>query len=188
MNRFGIWLLVIFLVLGIGFVLLVRSADDAPVVTTGDVPAAEPGALAMPVEGVAPAQLADTWNDSRGGGARNHNAIDIMAPRGTPVRAATAGTVEKIFESDLGGHTVYLRSDDGGTVTYYAHLDSYAPGLAEGQKVATGAPIGRVGFTGDASPDGPHLHFEVHRMAPGEKWHQGTSVNPYPLLTGKLAG
>ncbi len=187
MNRFGLWLLLIFLALGAGFVLLLRSADDAPVVTTTSGDGSSSGAMRIPVAGVRPEQLTDSWNETRGGGARGHDAIDIMAPRGTPVVAATAGTVERIFESRLGGHTVYLRSADGGTVTYYAHLDSYAPGLAEGQAVAAGGPLGRVGSTGSASPDAPHLHFEVHRMAPGEAWHQGTATNPYPLLTGKLA-
>ena len=142
-----------------------------------------PAGLAVPVAGVELRDLADTYTQSRGGGARVHNAIDIMAPRGRPVLAAAPGTVEKLFFSRGGGGiSAYVRSDDRQWIYYYAHLDAYAPGLAEGQRVARGTPIGTVGFTGNANPAGPHLHFAVHRMAAGEDWHEGTPVNPYPLL------
>jgi murein DD-endopeptidase MepM/ murein hydrolase activator NlpD len=144
-----------------------------------------PGGLAVPVAGIRADQLQDTYTQSRAGGARVHNAIDIMAPRGTPVIAAAPGTVEKLFFSGGGGGiTAYVRSPDRNWIFYYAHLDAYAPGLREGQAVAQGDPIGTVGFTGNANPAGPHLHFAVHRMAPGEDWHGGTAVNPYPLLAG----
>jgi murein DD-endopeptidase MepM/ murein hydrolase activator NlpD len=109
-----------------------------------------------------------------------------MAPEGTPVLAATPGTVEKLFFSDGGGgNTIYIRSDDGRWIYYYAHLSSYAPGLAEGQRVKRGQVIGRVGHTGNASASGPHLHFAINRMEPGQKWYQGEPINPYPLLAGK---
>ena len=145
-----------------------------------------PSGLAIPVAGKTARDLVDTYTASRSGGARVHNAIDIMADRGTPVLAAAPGTIEKLYFSDGGGGiSAYVRSDDGQWIYYYAHLDAYAPGLAEGQRVARGAPIGTVGSTGNASPDGPHLHFAVHRMASGESWHEGTPVNPYPLLTGR---
>lgn len=145
-----------------------------------------PSGLAIPVAGKASRDLVDTYTASRSGGARVHNAIDIMADRGTPVIAAAPGTIEKLYFSDGGGGvSAYVRSDDGQWIYYYAHLDAYAPGLAEGQRVARGAPIGTVGSTGNASPQGPHLHFAVHRMAQGESWHEGTPVNPYPLLTGR---
>ncbi|HEX8263362.1 MAG TPA: M23 family metallopeptidase [Allosphingosinicella sp.] len=144
-----------------------------------------PGGLAVPVAGIKAEDLQDTYTQSRAGGARVHNAIDIMAPRGTPVIAAAPGTVEKLFFSGGGGGiTAYVRSPDRQWIFYYAHLDAYAPGLHEGQAVAQGDPIGTVGFTGNANPAGPHLHFAVHRMAPGEAWHGGTAVNPYPLLAG----
>jgi murein DD-endopeptidase MepM/ murein hydrolase activator NlpD len=147
-----------------------------------------PGGLAIPVAGIGAAQLQDTYTQSRAGGARVHNAIDIMAPRGTPVVAAAPGTVEKLFFSQGGGGiTAYVRSPDRQWIFYYAHLDAYAPGLREGQVIAQGDPIGTVGFTGNADPAGPHLHFAVHRMAPGEDWHAGTAVNPYPLLVGPRA-
>jgi murein DD-endopeptidase MepM/ murein hydrolase activator NlpD len=142
------------------------------------------GQLMVPVQGVARADLRDSWSDPRDGGARTHHALDILAPAGTPVLAATGGRVEKLFESKLGGHTVYVRSPDGGTVYYYAHLDRYAPTLVEGQVIGTGQVLGSVGSTGDADAAAPHLHFEIHRMAPGEGWWQGEGVDPYPLLKG----
>lgn len=138
--------------------------------------------LIIPVNGVWQAALTDTWGDARGDGTREHHAIDIMAPKGTPVVAAAAGTVEKIFESKNGGHTVYVRRLDPAWVDYYAHLDAYAPNLKEGQKLGQGDLIGSVGSTGDASEEAPHLHYEIKKMGPGEKWWQGTEVNPYPLL------
>lgn len=139
------------------------------------------GPLVIPVAGIAANQLADTFDDARGEG-RVHDAIDIMAPRGTPVIAAAAGTVEKLFDSKLGGTTIYIRRDGGQWIDYYAHLDAYAPGLAEGQKVPQGHMIGTVGSTGDASPEAPHLHYAINAMAPGEGWWQGKAINPYPLL------
>jgi len=144
-----------------------------------------PSGLAIPVAGVKPEQLVDTYSAARAGG-RVHDANDIMAPRGTLVIAAAPGTVEKLFFSHGGGGiTAYVRSPDGQWQYYYAHLDGYAPGLHEGQAVKQGDPIGRVGSTGDASPTAPHLHFAVNRMAPGQRWWQGTPINPYPLLAGK---
>lgn len=144
-----------------------------------------PAGLVIPVVGVKQSQLQDTFTAARAGG-RRHDAIDIMAPEGTPVVATAPGTIEKLFESvGKGGTTLYERSEDGRWTYYYAHLAAYAPGLAEGQKVQRGSPIGFVGHTGDASPDGPHLHMAINQMAQGEKWYQGTPINPYPLLAGK---
>ena len=102
--------------------------------------------------------------------------------RARPVIAAAAGTVEKLFDSKLGGHTLYSRRPGGQWIDYYAHLDAYVPGLAEGQKIAQGVMIGAVGSTGDASPEAPHLHYAINAMAPGEGWWQGKAVNPYPML------
>jgi len=146
------------------------------------VPVAGQNGLIIPVEGIAARSLVDTYRASRGGGSRVHNAIDIMAPRGTPILAAAAGTVERLHNSRLGGITIYIRSEDNQWVHYYAHLDARAPGLAAGARVETGQNIGTVGFTGNASPAGPHLHFAVYRMSAGQRWYQGTPVNPYPLL------
>ena len=145
------------------------------------------GDLIIPVEGVAPSQLSDTFNDRRGGGERRHEALDIMAPRGTAVIAAAPGKVEKLFKSDAGGNTIYVRSEDRRTIYYYAHLDRYAAGLTEGQTVNRGQPIGFVGSTGDANPAAPHLHFEVVRTSPEAKWWEpGTPINPYVLLGGRV--
>ncbi|HKN41616.1 MAG TPA: M23 family metallopeptidase [Sphingomicrobium sp.] len=157
-----------------------------PPVTVAEGVVVGPTGLAIPVAGVKPDQLVDTYTQARAGGQRIHDAIDIMAAEGTPVIAAAPGKVEKLFFSNGGGGiTAYVRSDDGRWIYYYAHLLSYAPGLAEGQKVARGSPIGRVGHTGNANPAGPHLHFAIFRMNPGERWWQGTAINPYPLLAGE---
>ncbi|WP_310530864.1 M23 family metallopeptidase [Novosphingobium sp.] len=140
--------------------------------------------LVIPVEGVAPRQLVDTFTQARAGGMRRHDAIDIMAPTGTPVRAASAGRLEKLFLSRDGGNTIYLRSPDRRVIYYYAHLDQYAPDLVEGQPVSAGQVIGTVGFSGNANPAGPHLHFAMLVTRPEARWHeQAMPVNPYPLLT-----
>ncbi|MBJ6121293.1 M23 family metallopeptidase [Sphingomonas mollis] len=148
---------------------------------------ASPGVLVMPVAGVARDAVTDSWGDARGGGTRGHRGTDIMAPRGTPVVAAADGRVEKLFQSDLGGTTIYIRSADGHWIHYYAHLAGYAPGLHEGQVVKAGEQIAYVGDTGDAGPGNYHLHFGVQRMHGGEGWWQGEDVNPYPLLAGTAA-
>jgi murein DD-endopeptidase MepM/ murein hydrolase activator NlpD len=158
----------------------------APAVTVAEGVIVGPTGLAVPVVGVKPRELADTYTQARAGGARRHDAIDIMAPTGRPVVAAAPGRVEKIFFSPGGGgNTVYVRSDDKRWIYYYAHLSAYAPGLHEGRHLLRGAPVGFVGATGNANPAGPHLHFAINRMEPGEKWWQGTAINPYPLLAGK---
>ncbi|MES2121078.1 MAG: M23 family metallopeptidase [Pseudomonadota bacterium] len=166
-----------------GPVVTVKPENAPPVAVSQQVLVA-PSGLALPVVGIKPEQLADTFESARGAG-RPHDAIDIMAAESTPVIAAADGTIEKLFNSARGGITIYERSADQQWIYYYAHLQSYAPGLAEGQQVKRGQVIGRVGHTGNASAPGPHLHFAVNRMAPGERWWNGTPINPYPLLAGK---
>lgn len=158
-----------------------------PPVTLSPAPSATPpsSALLLPVAGINAAQLSNTYDDARGGGTRTHEALDIMAPRGTPVLAAVDGTVRKLFTSDAGGLTIYQFDPTGTYCYYYAHLDAYAPGLREGQTIKRGDVIGTVGSTGNANPDGPHLHFAIFLLGPEKKWHEGTPVNPYPLLTGR---
>jgi peptidoglycan LD-endopeptidase LytH len=152
--------------------------DNAP------QPVLAPSGLAIPVAGIGADRLVDTYTQSRGS-VRIHNAIDIMAPAGTPVLSASDGTVEKLyFSRGGGGITVYVRSPDRQWIYYYAHLQEYAPGLREGQRVSRGDRLGTVGATGNANPSGPHLHFAVHRMSADEPWYEGTPVNPYPLLAG----
>jgi peptidoglycan LD-endopeptidase LytH len=192
-SRFGIIVALVLLLGVIAFAAMVRvtgpgwsgvgGISSGPQVARAPAPAA--GALVLPVQGVDRAALRDNWSEPRGGGARVHHAIDIMAPTGTPVLAAADGRIEKLFLSRLGGNTIYERSADGGTVYYYAHLDRYAPTLVEGQAVKAGQVIAAVGSTGDASPEAPHLHFEIHRMAPGERWWQGEEIDPYPIFTGR---
>ena len=138
--------------------------------------------LGIPVDGVSRDELRDTFDEDRAGGLRTHEALDIMARRGTPVRAVETGRVAKLFRSVPGGLTVYL-FDPGETFSYYyAHLDRYAPGLAEGMQVRRGEVIGYVGSTGNASEDAPHLHFAIFQLGPDRKWWKGLPINPYDVL------
>lgn len=166
-----------------GAVVTVKPANAPPVVVAEQVQVA-PSGLALPVVGVKPDQLVDTFDAARSAG-RRHDAIDIMAAEGTPVIAAADGTIEKLFNSVRGGMTIYERSPDQKWEYYYAHLSAYAPGLAEGQQVKRGQVIARVGHTGDASASGPHLHFAINTMGANDRWWDGTPINPYPLLAGK---
>ncbi|WP_133479702.1 M23 family metallopeptidase [Lysobacter segetis] len=158
-------------------------AAPAPVapVTAVAVPPRLSSGLILPVAGITSAQLVDTYTQSRSAG-RLHEAIDIMAPAGTPVLAAVDGPVAKLFTSKLGGLTVYQFDPEGRRVYYYAHLQGYAPGLAEGQALRQGQVLGYVGSTGDASPTAPHLHFSVGDLGPEKQWWKSTPINPYPLL------
>lgn len=138
--------------------------------------------LMIPVLNVRPEDLTDTYTQTRAGG-RLHEAIDIMAPEGTTVRAAAPGTIERIFQSKAGGNTIYIRTPDKTSIHYYAHLGEYAKGLKEGQRIRRGQRLGTVGSTGNADPDAPHLHFEIMRISPdAEWWEPAVSINPYPLL------
>lgn len=140
--------------------------------------------LMIPVLEVRAADLVDTFTGQAAPGRQLHEAIDIMAPAGTSVVAAAPGTIERLFNSDVGGNTIYVRSRDGETIHYYAHLDQYAPGLQEGQQVRRGQRLGTVGSTGNASPQEPHLHFAIMRTrAEAEWWEPSTALNPYQLLT-----
>ncbi|WP_414676456.1 M23 family metallopeptidase [Longimicrobium sp.] len=139
------------------------------------------GLLLVPVQGVRPSQLTDTYTQARGQG-RVHDAIDIPAARGTPVLATAEGTVLKLFQSARGGTTLYELARDGRTIYYYAHLDRYAAGMAEGKALRQGEVIGSVGNTGNAGPGNYHLHFEVTTTADPKRYWAGTPQNPYPLL------
>lgn len=158
-----------------------RAAMPGPSarITTGPPRPSE--TLAIPVAGVTTDALTGSFADDRGD--RRHEAIDIMAPAGTPVVAAAAGIVEKLFVSEAGGNTVYIRSRDRRTLHYYAHLRSYAPGLTEGQAVDRGQRLGSVGSSGNADPEAPHLHFAVLRTDPDAHWWEpAQAVDPFPLL------
>jgi murein DD-endopeptidase MepM/ murein hydrolase activator NlpD len=136
--------------------------------------------LLIPVAGLTHADLHDTFDERRG--ASRHEAIDIAAPRGTPVVAAGDGRIAKLFKSVPGGLTIYQFDPDESFAYYYAHLDRYAEGLAEGMTLKRGEPLGYVGSTGNASPAAPHLHFAIFRLGPGRRWWEGTPINPYPFL------
>jgi murein DD-endopeptidase MepM/ murein hydrolase activator NlpD len=137
--------------------------------------------LAVPVEGVPRSRLRDTFNARRGKG-RTHEAIDIMAPWGTPVLAADDGKVAKITSNRGGGLALYQVDGSGRFVYYYAHLAGYADGLQEGQQVRRGDVIAYVGATGNASKDAPHLHFAVLLLARERRWWGGEALNPYHAL------
>ncbi|SCW68230.1 Peptidase family M23 [Sphingobium faniae] len=180
----GMGLAVLLCALFLSFCVRIVPAD-APVPPVAVPPAAPAeGALLIPVEGVPPAALTDSFTQARASGARPHDALDIMAARGRAVLAAADGHIEKLFWSEDGGRTIYERSPDGRRIYYYAHLDSYAPGLREGLAVRRGDRIATVGSTGNADPAAPHLHFAVHAAEPDEPWYGGRPVNPYPLLAG----
>lgn len=142
-------------------------------------------ALAIPVLGVQAAQLADSYSQSRGSGP--HEALDIMAARGTPVLAVDDGPVAKLFLSKPGGITLYQFDPSGTFAYYYAHLDGYAPGVAEGSLLRKGQVIGYVGSTGNASPLAPHLHFSIFRLGPERQWWRGTPVNPFKVWRATIA-
>lgn len=161
--------------------LPVRPTDTAPLPAaagTNDVPA---GKLMVPVDGVKFSQLTDTYNAPRGT-ERHHEALDILAPKGTKVFAVADGKVAKLFTSVPGGLTVYQFEPTEKYAYYYAHLDRYADGIKEGMELKRGDLVGYVGTTGNADPKVPHLHFAVVQLTPEKQWWKGTPVNPYPLM------
>jgi peptidoglycan LD-endopeptidase LytH len=146
--------------------------------------------LMVPVEGISPEKVKDSFYDSRDNG-RTHYAIDILAPRGTPVLAATRGKIVRMKDNGLGGITVYASDEPGKFVYYYAHLDRYADGVMEGTQVEQGDVLGYVGTTGNAPKDTPHLHFQVLRAAMGKSdWWNGEPIDARQFLTfaGKRRG
>jgi murein DD-endopeptidase MepM/ murein hydrolase activator NlpD len=140
--------------------------------------------LIIPVAGVSASQLRDCFNDGRSEG-RQHQALDIMAPQGTPVLAADDGQVAKLFQSEKGGITLYQLDSSGLYYFYYAHLLRYADGVAEGKQLKRGDVIGYVGDTGNAGAGNFHLHFAISKPSQPGKWSSGEPINPYPLLAGK---
>ena len=140
--------------------------------------------LIIPVAGVKPEQLLDTFDEARSEG-RVHDAIDIPAAAETPVLAATDGKIQKLFQSERGGTTIYQLSADQKMIFYYAHLSHYADGLAEGDLVRQGQVIAYVGDTGNAGPGNYHLHFSIATVTDPKRYWEGTSINPYPLLQNR---
>ena len=139
-------------------------------------------ALIIPVEGVDPSRVRDSYTAGRGGG-RTHDAVDIMAPRGTPVIAADSGTILRLRQNEAGGITIYQLDPDERFVYYYAHLDRYQDGLSEGMKIRQGDVLGYVGTTGNAPKNTPHLHFQVMLYRGRGQYWGGDPINPHPYLT-----
>lgn len=172
----------------------VAGAIEAPAATAGhtDTPAApRPSVpeshdlaarkLDVPVSGVEAQKLVRSYHDSRSGG-REHEALDILAPRGTPVVAVEDGTIAKLFVSKAGGNTIYQFDPGGEYAYYYAHLDRYADGVKEGDVVRRGQVIGYVGTSGNAPKDTPHLHFAIFRLTPEKHWWEGEPIDPFDVL------
>lgn len=149
--------------------------------TGGPAASGSGNSLLIPVAGVKFAQIQDTYNQPRGS-ERVHEALDILAPIGTPVYAVADGKITKLFTSKPGGLTIYQFDPSEKYSYYYAHLDHYASALKEGQQVKRGDLIGYVGATGNADPAAPHLHFAMFELGPEKNWWQGKPINPYPLL------
>ena len=151
----------------------------SPTVTDADLDRLRARALTMPVSGYDLKALHDGFHESRGD--HRHGAIDLMAPRGTPVLAVDDGTIRKLFTSGRGGLSIYHFDADARYCYFYAHLDRYAPFLSEGRSVRKGDVIGYVGTTGNAPPNAPHLHFAIVKLDGTGRWWEGTPINPYPL-------
>jgi murein DD-endopeptidase MepM/ murein hydrolase activator NlpD len=137
--------------------------------------------LEIPVQGVSGEQLVRSFHDKRDG-SREHEAIDILAPRNTPVLAVEDGTIARLFVSKAGGNTIYQFDPGSEYCYYYAHLERYADGLKEGDRVKKGQVIGYVGTSGNAPKDTPHLHFAVFRLTPEKHWWEGTPLDPFDVL------
>lgn len=167
------------------------AALDAPAVLHPEVTEAhlaylQSRHLLIPVPGVRGSELPNTFDEARADGARRHDAIDILAPRGTPVLSVDAGRIARIDTSDRGGLSLYATDPSGRFVYYYAHLDAYRRGLRDGQPLARGDTIGFVGTTGNAPPGTPHLHFAISLLGDPRRWWDGTAVNPWLLLAGEI--
>jgi murein DD-endopeptidase MepM/ murein hydrolase activator NlpD len=137
--------------------------------------------LTLPVDGIKREDLRDTFNETRGG-TRRHEAIDVLAPRNTPVLAVEDGKIARLFYSEAGGITIYQFDPTTNYVYYYAHLERYADGLKEGDIVKRGQVLAYVGTTGNAPRDTPHLHFAIFKLTDEKRWWQGTPIDPYSVL------
>jgi murein DD-endopeptidase MepM/ murein hydrolase activator NlpD len=156
------------------------STPPATVLVDADVVELRRRRLPIPVQGIPASSLVSTFHQTRGGN-REHEALDILAPRGTPAVAVEESRVEKLFTSDRGGLTVYLFDMSDTYCYYYAHLDRYADDLKEGDVVPRGHIVGYVGTTGNAPPETPHLHFAVFKLGPEKRWWEGTPIDPYAI-------
>lgn len=205
--KLRILLVVVFLVI-VGLVWTAVTFRTTPIVPALDIPSSPPVALGtplpppaesptpmtsnfvgtvdliIPVAGVRPEQLTDSFHDARSEG-RVHDAIDIMAAAETPVLAAADGKIVKLFQSEKGGITIYQVNTNQDLIFYYAHLSRYADGLAEGDSVRQGQIIAYVGDTGNAGAGNYHLHFSIAAVSDPKRYWEGSNINPYPLLQNR---
>jgi murein DD-endopeptidase MepM/ murein hydrolase activator NlpD len=137
--------------------------------------------LTLPVKDLDRKDLRSSFDEARSGG-RRHEALDILSPRNTPVLAVEDGTIARLFTSKAGGITVYQFDPTSRFAYYYAHLQKYADGLKDGDRVKRGQVLGYVGTTGNAPPETPHLHFAIFKLGDDRKWWQGTALDPYAVL------
>jgi murein DD-endopeptidase MepM/ murein hydrolase activator NlpD len=158
-----------------------RSADPTATIVPPSADELKRRGLAIPVEGIKPEQLVESFSDERSG-TPVHEAIDILAPRNTPVKAVEDGVIARLFYSKAGGTTIYQFDPTEQFCYYYAHLERYADGLHEGDHVRKGQVLGYVGTSGNAPKDTPHLHFAVFRLTAAKHWWEGTPIDPYPIL------
>jgi peptidoglycan LD-endopeptidase LytH len=170
-------------------VVIPLALNSAILCRATDIGAPKPAPLppvisASPINGLKASELHDSFNEIHYG--HLHQAIDIMKPCGTAILAVVDGTIRKLFRSRAGGITIYEFDADGTYCYYYAHLDRYANGLAEGMTVKHGQILGYVGMSGNAEPNVPQLHFAIARLGPDKRWWKGTPIDPYPVLVGLL--
>jgi murein DD-endopeptidase MepM/ murein hydrolase activator NlpD len=137
--------------------------------------------LSLPIPGIASKDLRSSFEERRGS-SRVHEAIDILAPRNTPILAVEDGTIARLFQSDAGGTTIYQFDPTTTYVYYYAHLERYAAGLKEGGRVKRNEVIGYVGTSGNAPKDTPHLHFAIFKLTEKKRWWEGAAIDPYLIL------
>ena len=161
------------------------TGPSYPPIVPADLDALKREGPIIPVAGVALKDLTDSFDDARGGGSRKHQALDIMTARNTPVLSALPGVLLKFHNSVAGGLTIYASDPSNRYVFMYGHLDSYRPGLKEGDALRKGEIIGFVGSTGDASPNAPHLHIAITRNDNVKEWWKGTPLNPFLVFRSK---
>jgi murein DD-endopeptidase MepM/ murein hydrolase activator NlpD len=168
------------------------AAEDRPAATSGSDPGIAAVPARNPIEELRRRKLmlpiAEAEIDAMEGdfverrGTRVHEAVDILAPRNTPIRAVEGGTIARLFLSKLGGTTIYQFDSAKRFCYYYAHLQRYASGLREGQAVSAGEVIGYVGTSGNAPKDTPHLHFAIFELTPERRWWEGRPLDPYLIF------
>lgn len=157
------------------------TAKPAPEVESDAIADLRERRFTLPVKGIERGELRSSFDEARSEG-RRHEAMDILAPRGTPILSVDDGTIAKLFTSKAGGLTIYQFDPSTSYAYYYAHLDRYAPGLHDGQRVKAGDLLGYVGTSGNAPPNTPHLHFAIFKLTDKKKWWQGSAIDPYAVL------